>query len=159
MRVNSTLSSVKDINMGAPQGGVSSPIIFTLYTNSCKSKHSELYVIKFSDDTALLSLLYTHSDTTVYHTEVQRIVSWCDGHNLILNATKTKEMVFHPRSVGDHKIVSIKGQLVKQVTQFKYLGITLDCKLQWSFHVEYVCSKICQRLYFLRRLRVHGVGK
>ena len=90
VRVNSTLSRVKDINMGAPQGGVSSPIIFTLYTNSCKSKHSELYVIKFSDDTALLSLLYTHSDTTVYHTEVQRIVSGCDGHNLNLKCDKVK---------------------------------------------------------------------
>ena len=106
-----------------------------------------------------MSLLYTHSDTTVYHTELQRIVPWCDGHNLILNATKSKEMVFDPRSVGDHKPVSIKGQVVKQVTQFKYLGITLDCKLQWSFHVEYICSKICQRLYFLRRLRLHGVDK
>ena len=75
------------------------------------------------------------------------------------NATKTKEMVFDPRSVGNHKPVSIKGQVVKQVTQFKSLGITLDCKLQWSFHVEYVCSKISQRLYFLRRIRLHGVDK
>ena len=66
-------------------------------------------------------------------------------------------MVFDPRSVGD-KPVSIKGQVVKQVTQLKYLGITLDCKLQWSFDVEYVCSKVCQRLYLLRRLRLHGVG-
>ena len=78
---------------------------------------------------------------------------------LTLNATKSKEMVCDPRSVGDNKPVSIKGQVVKQVTHFKYLGITLDCKLKWSFHVEYVCSKICQRLYFLRRLRLHGVDK
>ena len=101
MRVNSTLSSVKDINMGAPQGCVSSPIIFTL---CCKSKHSEHFIIKFSDDTALLSLLYTHSDITVYHTEVQRIVSWCDGLNLILIVAKTKEMVFNPRGVGSQSL-------------------------------------------------------
>lgn len=43
--------------------------------------------------------------------------------------------------------------MVQQVSQFKYLGIYFDCQLQWTTHVESVCSKICQRLHFLRRQR------
>ena len=55
--------------------------------------------------------------------------------------------------------VTINGQLVEQVTTYKYLGVHFDSQLQWAPHVEYVCSRISQRLHFLRRLRVHGVNK
>ena len=77
------------------------------------------------------------------YTEVQCIVSWCDGHIHILNATKTKEMVLDPRGVVDHKPVSVKGQVVKQVTQFKYFGITLDCKLSCGVCLLKDQSLIC----------------
>ncbi|KAK0155032.1 RNA-directed DNA polymerase from mobile element jockey [Merluccius polli] len=159
VKVNSTLSHIQEINTGAPQGCVSSPILFTLYTNNCKSQYSNNYIIKFSDDTVLLSLLLAQSDTGEYRTEVQDKVLWCEDHNLILNVDKTKEMIFDPKGVGDHSPVFIKGEMVQQVSNFKYLGIYFDCQLQWATHVETVCSKICQRLHFLRRLRVHGVDE
>ena len=53
----------------------------------------------------------------------------------------------------------INGEIVEQVKTYKYLGVHFDPQLQWAPHVEYVCSRISQRLHFLRRLRVHGVNK
>ena len=53
----------------------------------------------------------------------------------------------------------ISGEIVEQVTTYKYLGVHFDPQLQWAPHVDYVCSRINQRLHFLRRLRVHGVNK
>ena len=77
----------------------------------------------------------------------------------MLNIKKTKEVVFDPRSVGDHSPVLINGERVQKVTPNKYLGIHFDSQLQWAHQVEYVCSRISQRLHFLRRLRVCGVDK
>ncbi len=37
VKINDTLSDVKSISIGAPQGCVCSPILFTLYTNDCFS--------------------------------------------------------------------------------------------------------------------------
>ena len=68
-------------------------------------------------------------------------------------------MVFDPRSVGDHTPLSIHREDIKQVTSYSYLGIHLDNLLSWSDHVDYVCSRLQQRLYFLRRLRVFGVSQ
>ena len=52
------------------------------------------------------------------------------SHNLLSNATKTKVMMFDPKTAGDHCVVTIKGQSVEQVTTYKYLGIHFDPAFQ-----------------------------
>lgn len=69
-----------------------------------------------------------------------------------------KEIIFDPRSLGEQKPIFIQGERVEQVTSYKYLGIRLDPQLSWTSQDESVCSRVNQRLHFLRRLRVHGVA-
>ena len=63
VNVNGTLSEVKYVHThictGVPQGAVSSPFLFTLFTNECRSRQPNNFIIKFSDDTIILSLLVT----------------------------------------------------------------------------------------------------
>ncbi len=79
-----TLSESTIINTGAPQGCVSSPVLFTLYTNECTCSTVNNYMIKFSDDTAILGLISGTSDVTYKH-EVQNFVQCCDKHFLSIN--------------------------------------------------------------------------
>ena len=68
-------------------------------------------------------------------------------------------MVFDPKSIGDHRPVVIHDSTISQVSSYKYLGIWIDNSLTWNTHVDSLCSKLQQRLHFLRRLRVHGVDQ
>lgn len=86
-------------------------------------------------------------------------MQWCDANHLILNVSKTKEMILDPRSVGDHSPVVIHDTHISQVSTYRYLGIHLDNTFSWKVHVESLCCRIQQRLYFLRRLRVFGVDQ
>ncbi len=65
------------LNVGAPQGCVLSPLLYSLYTHDCVSSHSSTSIIKFADDTVVLGLI-SNNDKTAYLDEVERLTSWCN---------------------------------------------------------------------------------
>ncbi len=134
------------ISTGAPQGCISSPVLFTLYTNEYTCGTANNYVIEFSDDTAILGVMYDTSDTAVYEHEIQNFVHWCNKHFLILSIMKTKKM-------------ETTHQNIAQVDSYRYLGIHIDNNLTWRAQVENVCTTVQQWLHFLRRLSVFGVNQ
>ena len=133
-------------NNGAPQGCVSLPILYFLYTNDCTSSSTNNYIIKCSDDLAILSLLHADSDISMYTSEIESFVHWCDNNHLKLNVSKTQEMIFDAKFiVADHFPVVIHGEEIAQIGQYKYLGVHIDNKLSWNVHVHSACSKFHQR--------------
>ncbi len=120
------------LNVGAPQGCVLSPLLYSLYTHDCVSSHSSTSIFKFADDTVILGLI-TNNDETAYLDEVERLTSWCQDNCLSLNVSKTKELVvdFRKRQQQPYTPLMISGtpegeQL--QVRRCKHLrGPDLDC--------------------------------
>ena len=160
VKINQTLSQTVVTNTGAPQGCVSSPILYILYTNDYTSNSTNNYIINCCDDTAILSLLNTDSDISMYTSEIESFVHWCNINHLKLIINKTQEMIFDAKCIiADHLPVVIHGEEIAQIGQYKYLGVYLDNKLSWYVHVHSVCSKVHQWLYFLRRLRPFGVDE
>ncbi|KAL1278232.1 hypothetical protein QQF64_024905 [Cirrhinus molitorella] len=81
------------------------------------------YLIKYADDTVLLSLL---SDSSQNHGPVlQEFVEWCDSSHLELNVSKTKEMVVtfsnKQREIATAVTTFIHGMPVELVEEYKYL--------------------------------------
>ncbi len=77
-------------------------------------------MIKFSADTAILGLISGTSDVTTYKHEVQNFVQWCDKHFLSINTKKPVEMMFDPKSIGEHLPAVINGQDIVQVDSCRY---------------------------------------
>ena len=55
--------------------------------------------------------------------------------------------------------VILKGQPVERVSQYKYLGVTLDDKLTWKPNTNALIKKTNSRLFFLRKLRSFDLDK
>ena len=85
-------------------------------------------------------------------------MDWCQRNHLQLNAGKTKELVVDFRR---HKQpctqVNILGTDIEMVTSYKYLGVHLNNKLDWTDHTAATYKKGQSRLYLLRKLRSFGV--
>ena len=53
-------------------------------------------MLKFADDTTVIGLISDGEEST-YRSEVEQLVQWCEDNNLILNTTKTKELIIDYR--------------------------------------------------------------
>ncbi|KAI3376096.1 hypothetical protein L3Q82_016621 [Scortum barcoo] len=78
----------------------------------------------------------TDNDESHYRAEVEHLAAWCADNNLLLNTSKTKELIVDFRKVKreTHDPIHINGMAVERVSSFKFLGthisenLDLDCK-------------------------------
>ncbi len=159
VKVGQFTSNSITLNVGAPQGCVLSPLLYSLYTHDCVSSHSSTSIIKFADDTVVLGLI-NNDDEAAYLEEVERLTSWCQDNCLSLNVSKTKELImdFRKRQQQPYTPLMISGTPVERVSSFKYLGVNISEDLTWTTHIQTQVKKARQRLYHLRQLRKFRVS-
>src|SRR4029434_2011908 len=79
---------------------------------------------------------------------------------LLLNTSKTKELVIDYRRSKPHlQPINIRGKDITVVQTYKFLGVHLDDKLNWSANAGALYKKGQSRLFFLRKLRSFDVCK
>ena len=63
-------------------------------------------------------------------------------------------MVFTERKCNTNDIIiNICGSQVKQVSSLKFLGVTIDHKLNWSDHINVVCNTLAKNIGVIYRLK------
>jgi hypothetical protein len=155
--VNSRFSNTVITCTGSPQGCVLSPLLFIMYTDCCRSQYENSFLVKFSDDTALLSLLF--GDENDHGSALLEFVLWCDENLLEMNVKKTKEMLFDfRRGTRDVDECVIHDEKVEIVSTYKYLGTVFDHQLKWDANTDFVVKRGQQRLYLLRKLNSFSVS-
>ncbi len=130
-------------------------MLFSLYTKDCTSKDPSVKLLKFADDTTVISLIQD-GDESAYRQEAKELADRCDLNNLELNMLKTVEMI----QEGDFRRnppalppLTIMNSTVTAVESFRFLGTTISQDLKWHNHIVSIMKKAQQRLYFLRQLR------
>uniref|UniRef100_A0A669CU71 Reverse transcriptase domain-containing protein n=1 Tax=Oreochromis niloticus TaxID=8128 RepID=A0A669CU71_ORENI len=153
VRVGNKVSNSITLSTGAPQGCVLSPLLFTLLTHDCTTTYSSIHLVKFADDTTLVGLI-TKGDETHYRKEVELLTTWCRDNNLLLNVSKTKEVIVNfQRGHTCHPPLTIDGAAVERVSSTKFLGVHISEDLSWTTNTASLAKKAQQRLYFLRKLK------
>ncbi|KAK3509541.1 hypothetical protein QTP70_001400 [Hemibagrus guttatus] len=142
------------LSLEPPQGCVLSPLLYSLYTYDCVATTNSTTVIKFADDTVVVGLISDNNEM-VYLEEIRNLENWCQRNNLLLNISKTKELIvdFSTKQERNYQTHVINESTVERVDSFRYLSVHITQDLSCSCHINTVVKKARQRLYHLRCLR------
>ena len=67
--------------------------------------------------------------------------------------SKTHLMVFTNKKRPQNISLNVKGTIIKETTETKFLGIYLDNKLSWNSHIKHISSKISKSVYIMKYLK------
>lgn len=81
--------STPSLNTGAPQGCVSSPLLYSLYTHNCVTSHRSNMIMKFADGTVVVGVITKNGDKAEVD-EVEKLSQWCQANNLLMSARQRK---------------------------------------------------------------------
>ncbi|KAI3362829.1 hypothetical protein L3Q82_001663 [Scortum barcoo] len=112
-------------------------------------------ITKFADDITVIGLI-SDNDESHYRAEVEHLATWCADNNLLLNTSKTKELIVDFRKVKRETHddpIHINGMAVECVSSFRFLGIHISENLSLTANTSSLIKKAHQRLFFLRTLK------
>ncbi|KAL0810531.1 hypothetical protein ABMA28_010652 [Loxostege sticticalis] len=144
---------------GCPQGGILSPILWNIVVDSLLRTLNErgYTTVGYADDLAIL--INGNAENIlcgIMRSAFQIVEKWCNEHQLSVNPKKTELILFtNKRKLPKLQLPKLFNTELTLSTQVKYLGITLDSKLNWGIHIEDKIKKACITFYQCKRL----VGK
>jgi hypothetical protein len=142
VHIKNHCSNYHFFNVGVPQGSVLGPLMFLLYINDIESCLVNGAITLYADDANVF-----FSERNKYNLErsinlnLIKIEEWLCVNKLILDIKKSKYIVFCLRKSFDIN-VKFGNVTLEREECIKFLGIFIDNKLNWSYHIDFVKNKI-----------------
>ena len=144
---------VRYARKGVPQGGISSPFLYSDAQDSLLAIFDNMPGVDiecYADDVALIA---TGNNLSVLKDRLQRAIwraeSWAKRNGLKFSTDKTEAVIFTRRRHSKPPKLSINNQLLNYSEHFKYLGVWLDPKLSFRYHLSQKVKKVKYTLHCL----------
>ena len=157
--VNGNDSNFLPITCGVPQGSILGPLLFSIYINDMHRAISNSTVFHFADDT---NLLFSHKDPSIIkkmmNDDLKSLFSWLCANRLSLNVSKTEFIIFRPpkMSLDDRIVLTLNNTKIFESRKIKYLGLIVDDRLSWKFHIIELCKKLNRAVGMFYKIRFYS---
>ncbi len=157
-KVNGISSDLEDIEVGVPQGSCLGPLLFLLYINDLPQAVRGSTVSMYADDT---SLCHQASDITqlneAMNNDLKQLDIWLQGNKLSLNVAKTHSMLVTTKQKSNilkgsnqNLELKIRDNELDVAQKTKYLGVQIDCSLDWKEQIKSISGKVSRAVGFLK---------
>ena len=143
-----TSDSVNVIS-GVPQGTVLGPLLFLIYINDLPECVSSMCSL-FADDCLVYRRMESERDIKILQNDLTNLELWARKWLMTFNTEKCEAIQLSLKPAIPNSY-TLYGKHLKGVTEAKYLGVTIDCKLSFTKHIDTVCKKANSMLAFIRR--------
>lgn len=134
-------SRLRSMPAGVPQGSILGPYLFLLYVNDIPVQ-PRTSLACFADDTASFT---SSNDVDLIVSRLQlsleNLHSYFTKWKLKLNEGKTEAILFSRHRNEPKSKLKIGGHTIPWAKSVRYLGVTLDKKLNWSKHISNIRRK------------------
>ncbi|XP_074028319.1 uncharacterized protein [Leptinotarsa decemlineata] len=159
VRNKGELSQLKIQENGVPQGSVISVTLFLLAINEVTTHISQpIKVSLFADD---LVIYLKGNDVTTIQSSLQKTINeienWLFITGFQINTDKTKCIVFAKKKTTKPTL-QLLGNSIETVEKIRYLGMNIDDRLTWEYHIKELITKSQNGLYLLKVLSNHHWG-
>ena len=144
VRFQGHTSEFKDLKNGTPQGGILSPFLFNILMEhiACLRLPNGVYIFIYADDVCAVA-----RGVNKFHnmqTALNMIFETSSEIGLKINIQKTKAMaIWHTNTERNFKIGQ---QQLEWVNSFMYLGVHIDCELNFNTEIKYLRERANARL-------------
>ena len=139
------------VTSGVPQGSVLGPLLFLLFINDLpKHIKSPSCIRLFADDALIYRQIKDQTDCTSLQQDLDEVCGWANTWQMRFNVSKCETASIH-RSKSPPHTYNMNHIPLKQVTAFKYLGVTFTDNLSFDTHVTNITRKANGILHMLIR--------
>ena len=99
--------------------------------------------------------MHENLDTLIGHVNerLSLLYDFCKFNKLSLNTAKSNYMLITNRPVTSDPFLYIGNEALEKKSAVKYLGVNIDCRLQFGEHLAYLKSRLSQFCGIARRLQ------
>ena len=117
-----------------------------------------MYNIQYADDTSIFvkgsSLL---SISKIMNNGMKQVNEWLKNNKLSLNVSKTNYMIMSGKgkkfNENDCEIM-IDNYTLKCVDRINFVGLILDNKFTWKYHIDHIYKKVCRTIGLIIKARI-----
>ena len=148
--VDGIQSDLVTVDSGVPQGTVLGPILFLLHINDLPSVISSK-VRLFAEDCLVYREIKNRQDQIALQKDLNLLENWGSKWGMRFNAAKCNIMRMSRKQTPISTQYELSGQVLEEVKDAKYLGVTVSDDLEWTKRINAITTKANSKLSFLRR--------
>jgi len=149
-------SNLQTNRFGVPQGSNLGLLLILIYIKDLLN--SKLHIIPrlFADDTCLV--IHESNTQTLEETindELQKVYEWTKANKITINPPKSKALINPPKAnINVPRVeVYLNNTVLDIKDNVKYLGITIDNRINFENHIKVLTGKISRFVGVINKLR------